>query len=81
MYSEEKSIMEQLQIIFRDVFDDETIVLTLNTNADQIEGWDSLAQIRLVAAIENKFNIKFGYDELKEIPDVGGMIKIMIKKI
>ena len=44
--------------LFRDVFDDQTIVLRLDTTADDIAGWDSMSQVRLAVEIEHRFAIK-----------------------
>ena len=52
-------IYNNVQDIFRDIFDDEELVITDKTNADDIDDWDSLAQIRLTVAIEKKFAIKY----------------------
>lgn len=81
---EEKNVIEimnELQVIFRDVFDDENLILTPETNADMIEDWDSLSHIRLVMAIEKKFGIKFSYDELQNMKNVGGMSEIISMKV
>ena len=61
----EEKILEELQPIFHDVFDDDEIVVTAQTSAKDIEDWDSLAQIRLVTAMEKFFSIKFTFDELQ----------------
>ena len=74
-------IMEELQEIFRDVFDDEELVLTEKTCADDIEDWDSLAQIRLVVAIEKHFNVKFAMEEVEALQDVGGMADLVRSKL
>ena len=55
----EQAILEAVQEIFRDNFDDDTLEITRATCADDIEDWDSLEQINLLTAIEKKFNIKF----------------------
>ena len=47
-----EEILNELQPIFHDVFDDEDLVITNESNAEQIEDWDSLSHIRLVVAIE-----------------------------
>jgi len=52
-------ILKKLEVIFRDVFDDEDIVLTNETTANDIEDWDSLAQINLIVAIRREFKINF----------------------
>ncbi len=73
-------ILKELQPIFQDVFDDETLVITDETTAADIEDWDSLAQIRLVVAIEKQFGIKFAFGELQNTSNVGEMIKLIQKK-
>lgn len=78
---EKEKILQELQPIFHDVFDDETLVITNSTNAKQIEDWDSLAQIRLVVAIEKLFSIKFDFGELQNLKDVGEMIDVIQKKL
>ena len=74
-------ILQELQPIFQDVFDDDNLVITSETSAADIEDWDSLAQIRLVAAMEKHFNIKFAFGELKELKNVGEMIAVIREKM
>ena len=52
-------IIEKLSMVFQDVFDDSTIDLRPETCSDDIDDWDSLAQISLIAAIEDEFGIRF----------------------
>ena len=73
-------ILKELQPIFQDVFDDESLIITNETCAADIEDWDSLAQIRLVVAIEKQFGIKFAFGELQNTSNVGEMIKLIQKK-
>jgi acyl carrier protein len=73
--------IERLQEIFRDVFDDETLILTSSTSAKDIEDWDSLAQINLVAAIESEFSMKFDIAEIPTLQNVGDMIDLIEKKL
>lgn len=74
-------IHENVQEIFRDVFDEEDLVITDETNADDIEDWDSLAQVRLTVSIEKKFGIKFDFGELAALHNVGEMLELIEKKI
>jgi len=71
-------IMVQMQEIFRDVFEDNSIVISDDTNAEDIDEWDSFNHINLVSAIEQKFGIKFALGELQELENVGDMIKLML---
>lgn len=73
----EEKIYEILNEIFRDIFDDEEIVVTPETNSDSIEDWDSLEHINLVVAIEKAFQMKFSMDEVTGMKDVGEMVEII----
>ena len=66
--------------IFRNVFDDETIVLTDETNANDIEDWDSLEQINLIVAIENEFEMMFDMAEVANLANVGEMVDLILSK-
>ena len=74
-------IKEKLEAIFRDVFDDESIILTDEANSSDIPDWDSLAHIQLIAAIEDKFGIKFTLGEAVSAENVGEFIKIIEGKM
>ena len=70
-------IMAKLNEIFCDVFDDEDIVLTNETTADDIEDWDSLEQINLLVAIEKQFNIKYQLADVADLENVGAMADLV----
>ncbi len=74
---DEMSILKELQPIFQDVFDDDSLVVTGETNAGMIEDWDSLAHIRLLVAIEKHFGIKFAFGELAGLKNVGEMLHVI----
>ncbi len=74
-------IKEKLEQVFRDVFDDDSIVLTDATSSKDIDDWDSLAHIQLIASIEDTFNIKFTLEEAVSAENVGEFIGIIEKKI
>ena len=76
-----RNILEELQPIFHDVFDDDSIVVTNETNAEMIEDWDSLSHIRLVAAITKHFGVKFALGELQGLKNVGEMIELIHSKL
>lgn len=74
-------IKDTLQEIFRDILDLGDLVLENETSANDIEGWDSLAHINLVVAIEKKYNIRFALGELQELKNIQDMIFLIEKKI
>ena len=74
-------IFNEVQEIFRDIFDEDDLVIENNTNSEDIEDWDSLNHINLVSAIEKEFKIKFALEELLTLNDVGAMVDLMKQKI
>ena len=75
-----EEIYNIVQEIFRDIFDDDELVIQDSTNSSTIEDWDSLNHINLVVAIESEFSIKFKLEELSNLKDVKDMVDfIMIK--
>jgi acyl carrier protein len=75
------SILEELQGIFRDILDQPDLVLTRESNANNVEDWDSLAHINLVSAIEKRYKIKFALGELQDLKDVGDMVDLINVKL
>ena len=74
-------ILNKLQPIFQDIFEDDDLLITVESDADSVEGWDSLAHIVLIFAIEQEFKIKFALGELEAMKDVGDMVELMQKKL
>ena len=75
------NILEELQEIFRDVLDQPDLILTRQSNANNVEDWDSLAHINLVTAIEKRYKIRFALGELQDLKDVGDMIDLIKVKL
>ena len=67
----ELDILKKVNEIFIDVLDDEDIVLTQETTANDVEDWDSLTHIQLIVAVEKQFKIKFTSSEIQAFKNVG----------
>jgi acyl carrier protein len=78
-------VRERVQSIFRDVFDDQGLVLTDGMTASDIDGWDSLAHINLIIAIEQKLGIRFATAEISRLKEpgqnVGSFLKLIERKL
>ncbi len=70
-------ILTKVNEIFHDVFDDEDIVVTEETVADDIEDWDSLTHITLITEVEDAFGFKFGMKDVLGMKNVGEMLDII----
>jgi len=75
------TIMKQLNDIFIDVLDNDSIKLTPETSAKDIEEWDSLNHIQLIVAIERKFKLRFNSSEINSWKTVGEMCTAIEKRV
>ena len=78
---QQAEIYSRLTEIFRDILDDESIVLTPETTAADIAEWDSFNHINLIVATEAKFKIKFQTPEIESMKNVGHFVDIIEKKL
>jgi acyl carrier protein len=76
----EAEIYAGLTELFREVFDDDDIVLTPTTTAQDINGWDSQAHVNLIVAAEMRFGIRFRAAELDCLHNVGDFAKLVAEK-
>lgn len=74
-------VMEKVNEIFREVFDDDDLVITDDTNAEDIEDWDSLEQVNLIVNMEKTFSVKFNLEEVNQLKNVGGMVDMICEKM
>jgi acyl carrier protein len=75
------SIYARLTEIFRDVFDNDDLVLTPELTASEVDGWDSLGHVRLIVAIEQKLKISLSTSEITELANVGQLVDVIERKL
>ena len=73
-------IFRQLNLVFQDVFDDDRVEVNTTTTAEDIDGWNSLAHIRLMVSIEKAFKLRFSAAEISSLKNVGDMALLIIRK-
>ena len=76
-----EKVFNGVQDIFRDIFDEDDMVIGDDTSSADVDEWDSLNHINLVSAIEKDFKIKFSLTELIVLKDVGAMVDLMMNKL
>lgn len=77
----DSAILQALTLLFRDVFDDDDIVLHHQTVADDIDGWDSQAHVNLIVAAEVRFGVRFRTSELESLHDVGQFVQLIASRL
>jgi acyl carrier protein len=76
-----EEVLSQLQDIIRDVFDDDSIEVTADTVASDVDGWDSLMHITLIGTVEDEFDIKFAMKDVVGMKNVGQMADLILEQI
>ena len=71
--------LEIIQEIFQDLLDDEELEITEETSMDNLEEWDSLVHINLVAAVEDEFGIKLSAEDIAGIHSVADILSVIDK--
>jgi acyl carrier protein len=74
------TILERLQPIFREVLDNPGLSVAAEDSGHTVDGWDSLAHVSLIAAVEQEFGVRFALGELEELRNIGDMIRLIEQK-
>lgn len=77
---EKNEILAKLQDIIRETVDDEEVVITNETIASDVDGWDSLAQVIIVGEIRNEFGVKLTSSQIATLENVGAMVEAIYEK-
>jgi acyl carrier protein len=79
-----EDIRRQVEEVFRDVFEDADLRLNAQMTAEDIDGWDSIAHIDLIIAIEKRLNVKFATAEISRLKEegsnVGNLLELVARK-
>lgn len=81
VYSMSKEeVLKRINDILKDIFDDETLVISMETTAKDIDEWDSLNHITIISTIENEFNVDFTMEEVVNFKNVGDIVDKIVEK-
>lgn len=75
-----EQVLQEIHPIFQDILENDNIVLTRSTTADQVDGWDSLSHIDIIVGIEKHFGIRFTSAEIASFKNVGELVDCVVKK-
>lgn len=76
-----KEIFTRLESVFKEVFDDDKLIIKAEDTPITINSWDSLSQVALIASIEKEFLIKIDFFEMIELDSVSDILTIIKNKI
>ncbi|RUR07929.1 acyl carrier protein [Legionella sp. km772] len=75
-----ETIVKKTQEVFRDIFDEPSLVIYNEMSSNNLASWDSLHHINLLIAIQNEFQIKFDLQEIQRLKNVGAIIDLVWQK-
>ena len=75
------SIYAALTEILRDTFDNDDLVAVPTMTAAQVEGWDSMGNVRLFLSVEQEFGVRFNASEISGIKNLGELVALLQQKI
>jgi acyl carrier protein len=78
---EKKEIVSKLTSIFRRVFSNDSLEITNELTANDVDNWDSLTHMLLITEIEESYSIKFKLKDLNKMKNAGDMINIIESKL
>ena len=73
----DQDILDRITTIVRDVVGDDSVTLTIDTSAQDVPGWDSMAHINIIVALEHEFGMKFKTASLEEAQNTGDLVKLI----
>lgn len=76
-----EKVLEEVNTVFRDVMENDNLLIMPETTADDVEEWDSLTHIQLIVAIEKHFRIRFTASEINTFQNVGEMCDGILMKL
>ena len=77
---EKSDIESRLTPIFRDVFNDDALVVTEGMTAAEVPTWDSLSNINMIIAVEKAFGVKFSIKDVRNLKNVGELLELIKRK-
>jgi len=72
--------MKALPPIFRELFDDDSIVLRDDMTAADVDGWDSVEHFNLISEIESAFGMRFKMKEVSGMKNVGELAELVAER-
>ncbi len=77
----QEDIFSRIQDIIRGILKNDSIVLSNETTSNDVDGWDSLSHMLIIAAVEKQFKVRINFRELMSIENVGKLVQIIEKKM
>jgi acyl carrier protein len=75
------NIQDKLQTIFRNIFNEPNLIVSLDMNANDVDSWDSLSHMEMISQVEEEFGVKFKLKDLVKLKNVSDLIYLIEEKL
>lgn len=75
------AILDKLQAVFRDVFEDDELTVSASTTAEDVDGWDSMMHVSLMINVERAFGVKFSSTQVASLKNVGELVELVAARL
>lgn len=79
MHENREAVFARMLHVFKDVFDDDSLEITEETAAKDIDAWDSLMHVTLCVALEQEFGVRLNAQEIANLNNVGSFLNLLLK--
>lgn len=77
----ENNILGRVQDVLRDVLQQPNLVITRDSSAATVKGWDSLAHVDFIWNVQQEFGVRFALGELQDLKNVGHLVDLVGQKL
>jgi acyl carrier protein len=67
----------ELQTILGEIFEVDGTTLDLQTVAEDVERWDSLNHLNIVATMEERYGVALSADEMASMLSIGAIVELL----
>ena len=72
-----EAIRERVRYIVAEITEVEVERITLQSSPDNLEEWDSLAQVNIVLSLEQEFGHQFSPDQIERMVSVAKIVEVL----
>lgn len=76
-----EEILNKINDILKEIFDDNSLIISFDTTANDVDDWDSLNHINIISTIESEFDVDFSMEEVLNFKNVGDIVDKIIDKM
>ena len=70
----DQELLNTFTRILRDLLQDDSIVLAMDTRREEVPNWDSMNYINFIVAVEGELGVKYKVADVESFENVGAIV-------